>query len=75
MELHHTAVKEEAGFSAIEILLSLIIVVLVTFIGYYVYHTKVTADTAYKSVANTANQVAPKSTPTASGASPVKTGQ
>jgi Tfp pilus assembly protein PilV len=59
MELHHTAVKEEAGFSAIEILLSLIIVILITFVGYYVYHTQKAANATYKAVAITANQAAP----------------
>jgi Tfp pilus assembly protein PilV len=63
MELHHTAVKEEAGFSAIEILLSLIIVILITFVGYYVYHTQKAANATYKAVSITANQVAPVGVP------------
>ena len=49
MDLHHTAVKEETGFSAVEMLLYLIAVTLITFVGYYVYHTKNAADKTYAS--------------------------
>lgn len=43
-------VKEETGFGAIEMLLSLIIVVMITFIGYYIYNTQKKADETYAAV-------------------------
>ena len=62
MELHHTAVKEETGFTAVEMLLSLIIVVMITFVGYYIYNTQKTANATYKAVSNAAQASVPKST-------------
>ncbi|MEO7364129.1 MAG: hypothetical protein ABIV43_01325 [Candidatus Saccharimonadales bacterium] len=55
MELHHTAVKEEKGFSAVEVLLCLIIVILIGFIGFFVYNTQKSTDKL--------NQAATTSTP------------
>lgn len=43
-------VKEETGFGAIEMLLSLIIVVMITFIGYYIYNTQKKTDETYAAV-------------------------
>ena len=60
MDLHHTAVKEETGFSAVEMLLSLIIVTLITFVGYYVYHTQQAANATYNAVTSSAQATAPK---------------
>ena len=54
MELHHTAVKEEAGFSAVEILLSLIAITLITFVGFYVYHTQQAANATYSAASKSA---------------------
>ena len=62
MELHHTAVREETGFTAVEMLLSLIIVVMITFVGYYIYNTQKTANATYKAVSNAAQASVPKST-------------
>jgi hypothetical protein len=62
MELHHTAVKEETGFSSVEILLSLIIIVLITFTGYYIYHTQKTTDAINKNISTAASATLPKST-------------
>ena len=39
-QLHYTAVKEEQGFSAVEILLAIIAVSLVVFVGYFVWHAQ-----------------------------------
>ena len=58
MELHDSAVKEETGFTAVEMLLSLIIVVMITFVGYYIYNTQKTANATYKAASN-ASQVSP----------------
>jgi Tfp pilus assembly protein PilV len=60
MELHHTAVKEETGFSAVEMLLSLIIVVMITFVGYYIYNTQKNADATYKAASTVASASVPK---------------
>ena len=62
MEIHPTAVKEETGFSAVEMLLCLIIVILITFVGYYIYNTKKNADAAYKAASTAAQASAPRTT-------------
>jgi hypothetical protein len=62
MELHHTAVKEETGFTAVEMLLSLIIVVMITFVGYYIYNTQKNANATYKDASSAAQANVPKST-------------
>lgn len=60
MDLHHTAVKEETGFSAVEMLLYLIAVTLITFVGYYVYHTQQAAYATYNADTVTSQAAAPK---------------
>jgi Tfp pilus assembly protein PilV len=55
-------VKEETGFSAIEMLLCIIIVLMVGFIGYYVYHTQKSANATYNSASKIAAVSAPKVT-------------
>ncbi len=40
-------VKEETGFSAVEMLLCLIIVIMISFVGYYIYNTQKKADATY----------------------------
>ncbi len=60
MDLHHTAVKEETGFSAVEMLLSLIAVELITFVGFYVYHTQQSAKSTYNAATKEALVTAPK---------------
>ena len=62
MDLHHTAVKEETGFSAVEMLLCLIAVTLITFVGYYVYHTQQAANKTYNDATAAAQIAAPKVT-------------
>lgn len=54
-------VKEETGFSAVEMLLCLIIVVMITFVGYYIYHTQQTANATYKDASNAAQASVPRS--------------
>ena len=60
MDLHHTAVKEETGFSAVEMLLCLIAVTLITFVGYYVYHTQQAANATYNAATAAAQISTPK---------------
>jgi len=60
MELHHTQIKEEKGFSAVEMLLSLIAVTLIAFVGYYVWNTQKTTDETLTAAGKTASVAAPK---------------
>jgi len=55
-------VKEETGFSAIEMLLCIVIVVMIGFVGYYIYHTQKAADATYKTASQTAQSNIPKNT-------------
>ena len=77
MELHHTAVKEETGFSAVEMLLSLIAVSLITFVGYYVYHTQQATNAINKSITTAATAPVPRSihkVPSATATAPAASG-
>lgn len=58
-------INDEAGFSAVEGLLVLIIVLLVGFIGYYVWHTNKQANSSYNSASKVAESTpaTKKSTP------------
>lgn len=62
MDLHDSAVKEETGFTAIEMLLCLIIVILITFVGYYIYNAQKNTDAINKAVSTAASSPVPKTT-------------
>lgn len=53
-------VKEETGFSAIEMLLYLVIVSLITFVGFYVYNSQKSANATYTTAGKTAEASAPR---------------
>lgn len=75
MDLHPTAVKEETGFSVVEMLLCLVIVCLVTFIGLYVYNTQKSANASYKSASAVAQAPVPKITKKAPAGTTASTAQ
>jgi hypothetical protein len=60
MELHDSAVKEETGFTAVEMLLCLIIVILITFVGYYIYNSQKNTDDINKNISTAATATIPK---------------
>jgi len=53
--------KNQKGFSALEGLLILVIVSLIGFVGWYVFHTKASVNNTYKSAVQTSGAVLPKS--------------
>lgn len=63
---------KEAGFSLIEILLIVIIIALIVFLGWFVYHSKQTADKTLTSAtaATSAIKNGPKTSPTTSAVNP-----
>ncbi len=60
MPLHPTAVQEETGFSAVEMLLYLVIAALIAFVGIYVFNSQKSADANYNAASQAAQTSPPK---------------
>jgi hypothetical protein len=66
--------RDEHGIGHIESLLVVVIVAIIGFTGWYVYHTKQNSDKALNAAASTSNNAGPRFTKKATSSSPAASG-